>query len=81
MYGGDPPYSLNKQRWFWYVLDFNPQILRNSFKIWKAGGGAFSFRLVLSEQRLQEVHQEGNVTDMLHRTCFAAGDLVSALYA
>ena len=66
------PVQPEQTEMFWYILDFNPQILCNCFKIWAAGGGALSFRPVLTEQCLQEMHQEENIVGMQHRTCFAA---------
>lgn len=75
------PVQPEQTEMFWYILGFNPQILGNCFKIWKAGSGVFSFRPVLTEQCLQEVHQEMNIVGMLHGMCFAAGESLSTLYA
>lgn len=41
--------------------------------------GVFSFRPVLTQWCLQEVHQEGNIVRMLLRTCLVIGDSVSTL--
>lgn len=74
------PVQPEQTEMFWYTLHFTPQIIYNCVKIWGAQDGVFSFRPVLTEQCLPEVHQEGNIVAMLHGECFVADDLVSALY-